>query len=102
MWLPNFFTMEFYKGHVAAPKLFYHGILRWSCCGFHIFLPWNLQRNYRQSILAKSEVQTKYNKKEHFITVCVALIAKIIRIYQREGRIEKSLPRIAVWHHEAC
>ena len=27
----------------------------------------------------------------------------IIRIYhESEGRIEKSLPRIAVWHHEAC
>ena len=26
-----------------------------------------------------------------------------IRIYQKcEGRIEKSVPRIAVWHHEAC
>ena len=28
---------------------------------------------------------------------------KIIRIYHEcEGRIEKSVPRIAVWHHEAC
>ena len=28
---------------------------------------------------------------------------KIIRIYQEcEGRIEKSVSRIAVWHHEAC
>ena len=27
----------------------------------------------------------------------------IIRIYHEcEGRIEKSIPRIAVWHHEAC
>ena len=27
----------------------------------------------------------------------------IIRIYHEcEGRIEKSVPRIAVWHHEAC
>ena len=26
-----------------------------------------------------------------------------IRIYYEcEGRIEKSVPRIAVWHHEAC
>ena len=26
-----------------------------------------------------------------------------IRIYHEcEGRIEKSVPRIAVWHHEAC
>ena len=22
--------------------------------------------------------------------------------HEREGRIEKSVPRIAVWHHEAC
>ena len=22
--------------------------------------------------------------------------------YECEGRIEKSIPRIAVWHHEAC
>ena len=28
---------------------------------------------------------------------------KIIRIYHEcEGRIEKSVPRITVWHHEAC
>ena len=27
----------------------------------------------------------------------------IIRIhYECEGRIEKSVPRIAVWHHKAC
>ena len=27
----------------------------------------------------------------------------LIRIYHEyEGRIEKSVPRIAVWHHEAC
>ena len=27
----------------------------------------------------------------------------IIRIYHEcEGRIEKSVPRITVWHHEAC
>ena len=26
-----------------------------------------------------------------------------IRIYEEcEGRIEKSVPRIAIWHHEAC
>ena len=30
-------------------------------------------------------------------------MGKIIRIYHEcEGRIEKSVPRIAVWHHEAC
>ena len=30
-------------------------------------------------------------------------VAKSIRIYHEcEGRIEKSAPRIAVWHHEAC
>ena len=28
---------------------------------------------------------------------------EIIRIYREcEGMIEKSVPRIAVWHHEAC
>ena len=27
---------------------------------------------------------------------------EIIRINQCEGRIEKSVPRVAVWHHEAC
>ena len=27
----------------------------------------------------------------------------VIRIYHEcEGRIEESVPRIAVWHHEAC
>ena len=30
-------------------------------------------------------------------------VTKIIRInHECEGRIEKSVPRIAVWHHEAC
>ena len=30
-------------------------------------------------------------------------LAKTIRIYHEcEGRIEKSVPRITVWHHEAC
>ena len=30
-------------------------------------------------------------------------LSKTIRIYHEyEGRIEKSVPRIAVWHHEAC
>ena len=28
---------------------------------------------------------------------------RVIRIYHEcEGRIEKSVPRIAVWHHKAC
>ena len=31
------------------------------------------------------------------------LYSKNIRIYHEcEGRIEKSVPRITVWHHEAC
>ena len=30
-------------------------------------------------------------------------VCEIIRIYHDfEGRIEKSVPRIAVWHHKAC
>ena len=30
-------------------------------------------------------------------------IFRIIKIYHEcEGRIEKSVPRIAVWHHKAC
>ena len=30
-------------------------------------------------------------------------MSKNIRIYHEcEGRIEKSVPRITVWHHEAC
>ena len=29
--------------------------------------------------------------------------SRVIRIYHEcEGRIEKSFPRIVVWHHEAC
>ena len=32
-----------------------------------------------------------------------SLNVNIIRIYHEcEGRIEKSVPRITVWHHEAC
>ena len=31
------------------------------------------------------------------------LLLNIIRIYHEcEGRIEKSVPKTAVWHHEAC
>ena len=31
------------------------------------------------------------------------ILAEITRIYHEcEGRIEKSVPRIAVWHHKAC
>ena len=31
------------------------------------------------------------------------MVEKNIRIYNEcEDRIEKSVPRIAVWHHEAC
>ena len=37
-----------------------------------------------------------------FIARVVGIIL-IIRIYHEcEGRIEKSVQRIAVWHHEAC
>ena len=33
----------------------------------------------------------------------VRKVGKIVRIYHEcEGRIEISVPRIAVWHHEAC
>ena len=36
-------------------------------------------------------------------TVTVPVIKMNIRIYHEcEGRIEKHVPRIAVWHHEAC
>ena len=32
-----------------------------------------------------------------------AVSGKFIRIYHEcEGRIEKSVPRFTVWHHEAC
>ena len=31
------------------------------------------------------------------------ILVEIIRIYHEcEGRIEKSIPRISVWHHKAC
>ena len=33
----------------------------------------------------------------------LTILCKIIRIYDEcEGWIEKSIPRVAVWHHEAC
>ena len=36
-------------------------------------------------------------------TVYVDMIRIIIRLYHEcEGRIENSVPRITVWHHEAC
>ena len=39
----------------------------------------------------------------HFTAEPLQIVALTIRIYHKcEGRIEKSVPRIAVWHHEAC
>ena len=32
----------------------------------------------------------------------VPITYKIRMYHQCEGRIEKSIPRITVWHHEAC
>ena len=33
----------------------------------------------------------------------ITRLAETIKIYHKcEGRIEKSVPRIAIWHHEAC
>ena len=32
----------------------------------------------------------------------LAFLLNIRNYYECEGRIEKSVPRIAVWHHEAC
>ena len=35
--------------------------------------------------------------------ITLSLLAGIIRVYHEcEGRIEKSFPRITVWHQEAC
>ena len=37
------------------------------------------------------------------LKIGVDSMGRIIRIYDEcEGYIEKSVPRIAVWHHEAC
>ena len=49
------------------------------------------KRNNKQRQEIKKVYEQKYKK------VCT------IRIYHKcEGRIEKSVPRITVWHHEAC
>ena len=38
-----------------------------------------------------------------FWTLQMSHVSNIIRIYQEcEGGIEKSVPRITIWHHEAC
>ena len=48
-----------------------------------------------------NELQSEYKKIE--VSLCGELNSKSIRIYHEcEGRIEKSVPRIAVWHHQAC
>ena len=37
------------------------------------------------------------------ILLCPTWSCKIIKIYHEcAGRIEKSIPRIGVWHHKAC
>ena len=36
------------------------------------------------------------------ITECCSLCSVWFNSIRIEGRIEKSVPRIAVWHHEAC
>ena len=42
-----------------------------------------------------------YSVKEGLI--CSLILSNNIRIYHEcESKIEKSVPRIAVWHHEAC
>ena len=41
--------------------------------------------------------------KHSYLEACNTPILQNIRIYHDcEGRIEKSVPRITVWHHEAC
>ena len=37
------------------------------------------------------------------LRICHGCEGWIIRVYYEwEGRIEKSVPRIAIWHHKAC
>ena len=50
------------------------------------------------------DVNLLYLKKlwhTYVTSLYLQIYENIIRIF-REGRIEKSVPRIAVWHHEAC
>ena len=39
----------------------------------------------------------------YFLFFAIISLGKNVSIYHEcEGRIEKSVPRIAIWHHEAC
>ena len=55
---------------------------------------------------ATSTKSTRSNGKRHGLsamTIRQGSVSEIIRIYHEcEGKIEKSVPRIAVLHHEAC
>ena len=53
-------------------------------------------KNYSLKICSLSVVVLEVN-------AVIVFNMQTIRIYhEREGRIEKSVPRIAVWHHQAC
>ena len=66
----------------------------------YMLVPRNVMRQWRAMIIG-DQITLHYQT----LTWNVNNIVKngIIRIYHEgEGRIEKSVPRIAVWHHEAC
>ena len=88
-------------------------LLEISCCGSYFItgmekLLYKLQyghfttlRSYCQAILLAIthtwSVSLWFHQNTEVLSVC------IIRIHHKcEGRIEKSVTRFAVWHHEAC
>ena len=49
------------------------------------------------------QILTFFTQKRDYKTILMSYDKYYIRIYHEcEGRIEKSVPRIAIWHHVAC
>ena len=54
-------------------------------------------------VLFANHPRQVFSRRGHMIYDCDTSWSYTIRIYHEfEGRIEKSIPRIAVWHHKAC
>ena len=56
-----------------------------------------------RQLYMKAIQKKKYLQVLHLWKMMIRNQGKIIRIYHEcEGKIEKSIPKITVWHHQAC
>ena len=59
--------------------------------------------NFSRLVLSESAFSNILSLYSIFLDIRVLFLLYIIRIYHEcEGRIEKFVPRIAVWRHKAC